>query len=443
MNKKQSLVNLWLPAALSAALTLLTATTALAQPTAKEWNKGLVGWNLGNQLECPAPGMDGESMVIGQSKNAINAETSWGNPVVTEATIKAIREAGFNAIRIPVRWGCHITNASTMAIDPAWLERVRTIVDWSLAQGLKVIVNTHHDKWLEGRPTYAYQDENNRRLALLWTHIAKAFAQYDYRLAFAGTNEVHVKDNWGKPSKENLTVQNSYNQAFVEAVRATGGNNLRRHLIVQTYVCNPDFGLYNGDFVVPTDATGNGNDYMSVEFHYYTPWDYAGECKYYFWGEAYRQYGATPTQGEKAMTDFFDRVAATWAGKGLGVVIGEWGVTDHYQAGKADIAHENMTYYCRLLTTEALKRGFSTFIWDNNAFGNGQEKFGIFDRRQGMKVKATWIMKGIAEGLATGIGATTLGQAVRPCATRKYLCEGSVYVSRNAERYNLLGQQVD
>lgn len=291
-------------------LLMLTGISMNAQPTAQEWNKDVVGWNLGNQLECSAPGQDGESMAIGMADNSIKVETAWGNPVVTKRTIKAVKDAGFNAIRIPVRWQSHITNPQTMTIDKAWLNRVKEIVGWCLDNDLKVIINTHHDKWLEGRPTYEYQEENNGRLALLWLNIANELAQLDYRVAFAGTNEVHVRDNWGKP---------------------------------------------------------------------------------------YKQYGETPEQDEQAMVDFFDKVADTWSAKGLGVVIGEWGVTDHTTDGQADRQHENATYYCRFLVSEARKRGFSTFVWDNNQFGNGQEKFGIFDRDNDMKVKAPWILKGIID----------------------------------------------
>ena len=119
---------------------------------------------------------------------------------------------------------------------------------------------------------------------------------------------------------------------------------------------------------------------------------------FYYWGDAYRQYGEVPASNEQTMTDLLDRAARTWADKGLGVIIGEWGVTDHFKAGEIDKIHENMTYYCRFLVSEARKRGFSTFVWDNNAFGNGEEKYGIFDRHHGMKVKAPWILQGIMEG---------------------------------------------
>ena len=138
-------------------------------------------------------------------------------------------------------------------------------------------------------------EENCQKLALLWMNIASEFANYDSRLAFAGTNEVHIRDNWGKPTAENLEVQNAYNQIFVDMVRATGGNNAKRHLILQTYVCNPWFGVENGDFIIPKDAEGNGNNYMSVEFHYYQPWSYAGDCTYDYWGDAYKDAGKIPS----------------------------------------------------------------------------------------------------------------------------------------------------
>ena len=365
-------------------------------PTAQQWNKDVVGWNLGNQFECSAPNQDGESMQIGNPDGSIHAETAWGNPVVTKKMIQAVKKAGFNAIRIPIRWQCHITNAQAMSIDKAWIARIKEVVGWCLDNGLKVIINVHHEKWLEGRPTYQYKEVNCQKLALLWMNIASEFANYDYRLAFAGTNEVHIKDNWGKPTAENLEVQNAYNQIFVDMVRATGGNNAKRHLILQTYVCNPWFGIENGDFIIPKDAEGNGNNYMSVEFHYYQPWSYAGDCTYDYWGDAYKDAGKIPAENEKTMTDFFDKAVNTWSNKGLGIVIGEWGVTDHYKSDSEKV-HANMTYYCNFLTKEAHDRGFSTFVWDNNKFGNGSEKYGIFDRSENknMEVKAPWILNGI------------------------------------------------
>lgn len=349
-------------------------------PTARQWNKGVVGWNLGNQLECSAPGQDGETMQIGCPDGSVNSETAWGNPAVTEKTIKAVKDAGFNAIRIPVRWQCHVVNEQAMMVDRAWMARVKEVVDLCLKHDLKVIINTHHDKWLEGRPTYAFQEENCRKLALLWLQIASEFEPYDYRVAFAGTNEVHIRDNWGAPTAENLAVQNAYNQAFVDIVRSTGGNNARRHLLVQTYVCNPAFG-FDGKFIAPQDSPKLGNRFMSVEFHFYDPWDYCGEGTVDSWNDVAR------------LRSVFDKASEQWSVLGLGVVIGEWGVTDH---GKnPDAVRANTTFYCRTYVSEALQRGFSAFYWDNNAFGLGADKFGIFNRFKSMKIQAPWVLDGI------------------------------------------------
>ena len=309
----------------------------------------------------------------------------------------------------------------------------------ALALGMKVVVNTHHEKWLESRPTYSFKEENNNRLRLLWTQIAHAFKDYDYDLAFAGTNEVHMSNNWNAPTAENLDVQNSYNQTFVDAVRATGGNNVQRHLIVQTYNTSIDFGL-NG-FVVPTDVAGNGKDYMSVEVHYYTPWDYCGACTYYYWGQSYKQYGPIPSYDEQTMRNDFQRIAQTWGQQGLGIVIGEWGVSDHYTTvGRKAIIHENMTYYCKTLVNEARQRGFSTFVWDNNVYGNGEERFGIFDRKNDMALTADWIVQGIMNGVATDIRsvrATVAG--TDRTAARLFIDKGRVVILKGDKRYNLKG----
>ena len=374
---------------------VIPSNTCCAQITAKQWNKEIkAGWNLGNQLECGARGVDGESIQISNPTGSITSETAWGNPVVTKKMIKGVKDAGFDAIRIPVRWQHHITNAQAMSVDRAWMDRVKEIVDWCLEYDMKVIINTHHDKWLESRPLNQYKEETCQKLALLWLNIASEFASYDYRLAFAGTNEVHEPDNWDKPTAENLAVQNAFNQTFVDIVRSTGGNNLKRHLIVQTYVCNPEYGLYNNDFIIPTDIDGNGNDYMSVEFHYYTPWDYCGEGKRYFWGAPYAQYGGSEMD-ERNMDALFAKVESTWGSKGLGIVIGEWGVTDHYKADQMDLGRQNISYYCNCLTSLARRYGYSTFVWDNNYFGNGADKFGILDRHKNMNPTAQWMLRGI------------------------------------------------
>lgn len=349
---------------------------------AQTWCKNIVmGWNLGNSLE------------------AEGTETSWGNPATTADMIKAIKVEGFNAIRIPVRWGQHC-DVSTMTIDEKWLSRVKEIVDWCLAEDMYVIINTHHDLWLEHYPINAKKAELNEKLGKLWTNIATAFADYDGRLAFAGLNEVNAEGNWGlTPTQENYDVTNSFNQTFVDAVRATGGNNVQRNLIVQSYRCNPTMGLTN--LVVPTDPTPNR---LSVEFHYYDPYSYCSGAagSYNYWGIAFSDKGTvTPDGNEKSLANFFLTIREKWWEQGLGVVIGEYGCSCHYTTADKATQEANMQYYMKCLVSEARKNGFAAFVWDNNAYGNGSEKFGIFDRKNGMKVRTPFFLDGIKEGSST------------------------------------------
>lgn len=342
--------------------------------SAQEWTRGVVmGWNLGNSLESPYN------------------ETDWGNPKTTKAMIEAVADAGFNAIRIPVRWINHVNNTTDMMVDETWLARVKEIVDWCLEKDMFVIINTHHEEWLDRNPYYSRQEENNRKLGALWTSIATYFRDYGERLIFAGTNETTV--DWSAPNAEQQAVQNSYNQTFIDAVRATGGKNFYRNLVVQTFACSPYHGL-NG-FTIPNDKVEGR---LSVEFHYYDPYEYCGNCTYYYWGNAYKDKGPIPSSTESTITNLFDRITNTWMTKGLGVVIGEYGVSNHYTENDKQTQQENMQYYLKCVVTEARQHGFAAFVWDNNAFNNGPENYGIFKRWQNMAVGNTYFLRGITEG---------------------------------------------
>lgn len=346
--------------------------------SAIEWTRDVVmGWNLGNALESSG------------------GETNWGNPKTTQAMIKAVADAGFNAIRIPVRWTEQLSNAQNMVVKDTWLARVKEVVDWALAENMYVIINTHHEAWLDRNPFYNKQQENNQKLHALWTCIATYFRDYGEKLIFAGTNETTV--DWSAPNTEQQTVQNSYNQTFVDAVRDTGGKNYYRNLVVQTFACSPYHGL-NG-FTIPTDKVEGR---LSVEFHYYDPYEYCGSCTYYYWGEAYKDKGRILTSStESTITSLFDRITNSWTKKGLGVVMGEYGVSNHYTSDDMQTQQENMQYYLKCVTGEARKHGFAAFVWDNNAFNNGPENFGIFKRWNNMTVGNTYFLKGITEGAGT------------------------------------------
>lgn len=385
---------------LSATLLLLSMTATNAQNsstdvvpdntgmdlTAKQWTKNVVmGWNLGNSLESQG------------------GETGWGNPRTTQQMIKDVKAQGFNAIRIPVRWTEHLSDKANMVVSNDWLARVKEIVDWCIAEDMYVIINVHHEAWLDRHPQKATKAENNKKLAALWKCIATYFRDYGQKLAFAGTNETisldaNGQEYWGEPTAEYQEVQNSYNQTFINAVRATGGKNYYRNLVVQTYACS----AWNGfkGFVIPTDQV---EERLSVEVHNYDPYEYAGSGTYYYWGVKYKNMGYTVhSSNEQSMIDYMNRLRNTWSNKGLGVVIGEYGATCHYTADNKQVQMENLQYWYQTIVSAMRERGFAGFVWDNNAFGNGTEKFGIFRRSAtGMTVGNEYALKGICEGSGT------------------------------------------
>lgn len=261
-----------------------------------------VGWNLGNTLE------------------ASGNETAWGNPKTTQAMIDMVKEAGFNAVRIPCNWmNGYVEDETSCQIKTDWMERVKEVVDYCVGRDMYAIINIHWDGgWLEENPTYAAQTEVNRKQALLWNQIATCFRDYDERLLFSGTNEVHVKDIYddNKVTAENHEVQQSFNQTFVDAVRATGGRNAYRNLIVQSY--NTQLNFATNNLKMPTD---NVNDRLMLEVHFYDPYNYsiANENIINYWGKPWSDRGFTvDTWGQEDHVDSsFASIKKNFTDKGM------------------------------------------------------------------------------------------------------------------------------
>jgi endoglucanase len=314
------------------------------------------GWNLGNSME------------------AIGGETAWGNARTTRPLIQAVKAAGFKSIRIPLAWQQY-TDAQGR-IKPEWMARVTEVVGWAREAGLIVMINIHWDGgWMQ--PTARHQAEVNRRLALYWTQIAEHFKDHDEGLLFAGTNEVMVEGDYGKPSAEYVKVQNSFNQTFVSTVRATGGNNPRRHLIVQGFNTNID---HTVDFaVLPADPTPGR---LMMEVHYYDPYEFTlnNEGQVWQWGRGATTAKATAGWGDEAHVDRqFDKMKARFVDRGVPVILGEYGaVARPSQPGAARYRADWNAY----VTRAAHRRGLVPVYWDNGVFDK-REGFALFDRATG------------------------------------------------------------
>ncbi len=285
--------------------------------------------------------------------------------------IDAVAAAGFKSIRIPVSW-LQYADADDN-ISAAWLDRVAQVVDYSRKAGLIVIINTHHElSWLQ--PSYAEQSLGNARLAKFWTQIATRFRGYDQSLLFAGTNEILIRDVYSAPTVENCAVQNGFNKVFVDAVRATGGNNANRFLVVQGYNTNIDYTL-SCNATLPADTVSGR---MMMEVHFYDPYDFAlnERSTVWQWGATATNPAVTANYGDERFIDTqFAKMKAAFVDKGVPVILGEYGAISKTQY---DPTGTYRTAWDRHVTQSAYRNGLVPIYWDNGFTGN--YGFGLFNR---------------------------------------------------------------
>ncbi|MDE7247305.1 MAG: glycoside hydrolase family 5 protein, partial [Lachnospiraceae bacterium] len=137
------------------------------------------GLNLGNTLD--ATGL----REYEPDADDLEYETSWGNPRIDAETFKAIKEAGFKTVRIPVTWEDHL-DAEYRIAEP-WLHRIQEVVDMAMGEDLYVILDLHHDAWLDLH--LERESEIRDELLTVWGQIAERFQNYDEKLLFEAMNE--------------------------------------------------------------------------------------------------------------------------------------------------------------------------------------------------------------------------------------------------------------
>ncbi len=328
-----------------------------------------IGWNLGNSLEATSgPDVNGVYTA---------SEIAWGNPKTNKAMIDAVKAAGFNTVRIPCAWSGYIEDNVTYKIKDSWLTRVKEVVEYCQDNNMYAIINVHWDGgWLEEHPLYSHQVEVNEKQKALWEQIAVAFRNYDERLLFAGTNEVHA--DYNTPSSEHIEVQESFNQTFVDAVRSTGGKNTYRNLIVQGY--NTNIGHTDSYMTMPTDAT---NDRLMAEVHFYDPYDFTlnSNSTIYFWGADFAGLPNTANWGQEDWVDSeFARMKNKFVDNNIPVILGEYGVMLRTLLTGDTFADHVLSrnHYLNYTTKSALENGLVPIYWDNGPMGNNSS--GLFNR---------------------------------------------------------------
>lgn len=326
---------------------------------------GMMGkaWNLGNALDSTSDGTVGETL--------------WNNKFpVSKEMFDAVKAAGFDTVRIPVSYMDKIVeNADgTYTIDSAYMARVKQVVDAAISANLFVIVNMHNDggngvedMWLDITKTGSDFTDIKDKFSDVWSDIAATFADYDQKLIFEGFNELNNGNYNSTPSTSEIANVNSLNQAFVTAVRNSGGENKKnqdRVLILNGY--NADIDNTVNGFAKPDDKTASNviiENRLMLSVHYYDPYDFAlNENGTDMWDE---ETGLTYMQTQ------MQKISSFANSLNVPVFIGEYGAIDK------DNELDRETYISSL-NTVAESYNIVTAYWDNG--NTGEYGFALFDR---------------------------------------------------------------
>ena len=318
------------------------------------------GINLGNTLEAC------DNNVGIKTNTPLSYETHWGQPKTTQAMIDGMKAAGFDTIRIPVAW---MTNATHLyegdyTIDADYMDRVEEVVRYARKAGMYVIINDHWDGGWYGM--FGSESAETRALAMeaykgMWQQIAERFRDYSDYLIFESANEeLGTRFDENSPlycsdsvvtylnDDERYALTNEINQTFVDVVRATGGNNATRFLLIAGYGTNIDQ-TCDDRFQMPKDTVDSK---LMVSVHYYDPWSYCGASS-----------AASATKwGKVSDYEYMDQQLAKmtkFTEAGYGVVIGEYGALPCSDGLKDN----TLAYHTAFLDT-CTKYNLTNCLWD-------------------------------------------------------------------------------
>jgi endoglucanase len=293
-----------------------------------------IGWNLGNTLDADPN------------------ETAWGNPMTKKSNIDAIKAAGFNAVRIPVSWSHHVDR--NYNIDAKFMERVKEIVGYAIDNDMYILLNTHHDEGI-----FKFQDKNmadsKTAFEKIWKQIAGQFKNENEKLIFEGLNEPRTKGSskeWQGGTAEEWANLNSMEQIFVDVVRASGSNNIKRILLISTYAASAEQVAMDG-LKLPKDTLNSVNKFI-VSIHAYSPYNFAlneGAGSVSTWSAS----NSSDTSGVKTP---LDRAYNKFVSKGIPVIMGEFGALNrNNESARAAWAEYYVSY--------AKSKNIPCFWWDD------------------------------------------------------------------------------
>jgi endoglucanase len=302
------------------------------------------GTNIGNTLE-----------------NTTSWETGWGQPLITRAFIDGVASRGIKTVRVPVAWDTYATNG---VVNSSHLARVKEVVGWIVDAGLYAIVNIHWDGgWIfnESKPDeYRLTDGVKAKFASYWQQIASGFGDVGHRLILEGLNEeARFYVNGDASQAPDYTALNQLNQLFVNTVRAQGGYNTSRALLIAGF--QTDIALTCVDaFQVPADPAGPGKLFLSI--HYYTPATFTLLDSVADWGSPATVWGSGAEKAE--LENLFGKLGACSDAKEIPVILGEFAVT----RGTSYVREPaSRILWMKSVAEAALSRGMVPVLWDTGS----------------------------------------------------------------------------
>lgn len=321
-----------------------------------------LGINLGNTMEATAG-----------SGSVTSFETSWGSPVITKEMIKGYADSGFGVLRIPVAWSNMMNYADgDFVINADYMARVKELTQWTIDSGMYAIVNIHWD----GGWWSAFAEENRQEWAMkkytrVWEQITEGFKEFNHMVMFESLNEEGGWDAlWNRYSNQgdkeaSYGKLNEINQKFVDIVRASGGNNETRHLLIAGYCTDIDL-TCDELFKMPNDPQNR----CAVSVHYYTPSTFCILREDADWGKLQTTWGSEADV--KQLEDNMEKMKTNFVDKGVPVIIGEFAVCEK------DVKElDSVRLFTASVVKEATKRRMCPVLWDTtgNFYDRNECKF--------------------------------------------------------------------
>ena len=317
-----------------------------------------IGYNLGNTFD---------SYDFIKEINTPEEQISLkGNILPTKNMIKKIKRYGFKTIRFPVTWVFFIDEYGNVNSD--WMILVKEVIDLIVKANLYCILNIYNDgiygNWL------SMGLEAKDKYINLWAQIANEFKDYNDYLIFESMDGVYFY-NYDILSYD-YDILLTFNQAFVDTIRNSGGNNIQRLLIVAGANSYLDL-TCSSDYIIPIDPSNK----LAVSIHYYNPTRFTKEFYFepYSWtdydGVEY-YYAPTLSWGDseeyfQLITDF-EMMKNTFVNKGIPVILNEVGV---YTEQKKEI-ESIREYLYTVFSISSDFNGIMSCLWDtsNKNFGD-------------------------------------------------------------------------